>query len=129
MLTNSILKKENDLFNELMNSLSVPRIYHQTKPEGYKLFHGEDSLDIYAEVPGFSKEEISVSVKGKLLRIEGNRKAVNQFIGEKTIKLNYELAKPYDVKAITASVENGILHVSVPMIKPIEPEEVTIKIK
>jgi len=138
MLTNSILKRENDLFNELVNSLSRPvSLLHTGK--GLKstddfnnwthAIANENSLDIYAEVPGFSKEDISITVKEKLLRIEGKRKGVNQFVTEKTLKLNYELSKPYDVKGITASVENGILHVSVPTIKPVEPEEVTIKIK
>lgn len=88
--------------------------------------------NIYAEIPGFSKEDVNITVKRNILKIQGKSKAFNEFIGERSLNLAFELPSGnvrYDLKKITASVENGILHVLVPFEKPIESEETIIKIK
>lgn len=129
---NSILRRDGwgweDVVNELSKThLDLPKFNTRT------LVQDVDGVrNIYAEIPGFSKEDISITVKNNILKVIADRKESNLFVGEKSIQLSFELPVgkiKYDVKGITAAVENGILHVSVPYEKPVEPEEVTIKIK
>ena len=127
---NSILRRD-DWWDDVVNQLSkthldLPRFNTQT------LVKDVDGVrNIYAEVPGCAKEDINITVKNNILSIKGHRKVANIF-GEKIIELAFELPNgkmKYDLKGITASVENGILHISVPYQKPTEPEEITIKVK
>ena len=127
---NSILRRDN-LWDDVVNQLSktnfdLPRFNTQT------LVKDVDGVrNIYAEVPGCAKEDINITVKNNILNVKGHRKVANIF-GEKAIELRFELPNgkiKYDLKGITASVENGILHIQVPYEKPTEPEEITIKVK
>lgn len=127
---NSILRRDDwwdDVVNQLSKShLDLPRFNTQT------LVKDVDGVrNIYAEVPGCAKEDINITVKNNILTVKGHRKVTNIF-GEKTIEFMFELPNgkiKYDLKGITASVENGILHIEVPYQKPTEPEEITIKVK
>ena len=129
---NSILRRdgwgwEDELNGLLRTHIDLPKFNTRT------LVQDADGVrNIYAEIPGFSKEDVNITVKNNILKVSANRKKLNLFVGEKSIELAFELPVgklKYDIKGINATVENGILHVSVPYEKPVEPEEITIKIK
>jgi HSP20 family protein len=128
---NSILRRDewwDDVVNQLSKThLDLPKFNTRT------LVQDADGVrNIYAEIPGFSKEDVTITVKNNILKVSANRKGSNLFVGEKSIELAFELPVgklKYDIKGIDATVQNGILHVSVPYQKPVEPEEITIKIK
>lgn len=128
---NSILRRDewwDDVVNQLSKThLDLPKFNTRT------LVQDTDGVrNIYAEIPGFSKEDVNITVKNNILKVSANRKGSNMFVSEKSIELAFELPfgkLKYDIKGITATVENGILHVSVPFEKPVEPETVTIKVK
>jgi HSP20 family protein len=129
---NSILRRDGwgweDQLNDLLRTqIDLPKFNTRT------LVQDADGVrNIYAEIPGFSKEDISITVKNNILKVTANRKQLNSFVGDKSIELAFELPVgklKYDIKGINATVENGILHVSVPYEKPVESEEITIKIK
>ena len=128
---NSILRRDewwDDVVNQLSKThLDLPKFNTRT------LVQDADGVrNIYAEIPGFSKEDVNITVKNNILKVSANRKGLNLFVGEKSIELAFELPVgklKYDIKGINATVENGILHVSVPYEKSVEPEEIIIKIK
>jgi len=128
---NSIIRRDewwDDVVNQLSKThLDLPKFNTRT------LVQDDDGVrNIYAEIPGFSKEDVSITVKNNILKVIADRRESNLFVGQKTIQLEFELPVgklKYDIKGITAAVDNGILHISVPYEKPVEPEEVTIKIK
>lgn len=129
---NSILRRDGwgweDQLNDLLRTqIDLPKFNTRT------LVQDADGVrSIYAEIPGFSKEDVNITVKNNILKVTANRKKLNSFVGEKHLELAFELPVgklKYDIKGINATVENGILHVSVPYEKPVEPEEITIKIK
>lgn len=74
--------------------------------------HTENAYEADFVVPGFSKNEISVSVEDRFLVVE----AVKTNNGDKIVKRNSSIYFPYGTsfEEITAKLENGILTVSVP---------------
>ena len=129
---NSILRRDGwgweDQLNDLLKTqIDLPKFNTRT------LVQDADGVrSIYAEIPGFSKEDVNITVKNNILKVSANRNRSNSFVDEKHLELAFELPVgklKYDIKGINAIVENGILHVSIPYEKPVEPEEITIKIK
>jgi HSP20 family protein len=131
---NSILRRDGWGWEDAVNELSKTHLDLLSKSNNIPtaIEKTDEFHNIYAEIPGFSKEDVKITVKNNILKVNANRKRSNVFVGEKSLELVFELPfgrSKYDVKGINATVENGILHVSVPYEKPVEPEEITIKIK
>jgi HSP20 family protein len=80
-------------------------------------------LLILAQVPGFSKDNITVKVDAdNVLHLNGTRvssetskekSVISEFIQRTTFTRKFRLGKEFDTQNITASVENGILQVNV----------------
>ena len=94
-----------------------------------------DAFVLEIELPGYQKEDISVSLKTKYLTIEAKRPAQDEAENKGEVEVKYlrrgrvkgDFSRTYTVQnvdenGITAAYENGVLTVTVPKIKPIEPE-------
>lgn len=63
----------------------------------------DKSWTLSLDVPGFSREDLSISIEGAVLRIDSKPEAKRQF------KAAYELPQDIDVAASEAKLENGVL--------------------
>jgi len=101
------------------------------------VYEDTDDVVIKAEIPGLSKEDISVQVTDSTLTIKGEKKreeAVNEddyyrcerFFGSFT----RAVALPCDVKAdqVKASCKNGVLEVRMPKTEEAKKKAITAKI-
>jgi len=86
------------------------------------------AFHIEAEMPGVSKENISIGVEDDLLTIKGERKQkserqkINYHLTERaygTFSRSFNLGELIDQDAINASYENGILHLSLQKAQPV----------
>lgn len=70
----------------------------------------ETGAIVEVELPGYKKEEISVTADNEILlvKVDGKR-------GKKSIKRL--LSKDYDISSISASFEDGILTITIPCVK------------
>ncbi len=97
-----------------------------------------DSYLLEAELPGFRKEDISLDLKDGILTIT----AVHQDSAETRDEGGYirrerrvgSFQRSFDVTgidegAITAAYENGVLALTLPKVKPVEPETKKIMIQ
>lgn len=135
---NALLDLQNTLneFGKLVNYNNKPR-YNQTTPK-VDVYEEAGSYYIEAELPGFQKENIKLSLEENVLTISG----------EKVIKRDNEKQKYYltersncrftrsfafddtiDTNNIEANFENGVLKIKIAKIEPIKPEVKTIEIK
>jgi len=85
------------------------------------VIENDESYDIEFIVPGFKREELSVTIEGKNLVVEGKKEG-------KEIKYNKSIYFPNGVKTITAKLENGILTVSIPKEKT-KKDKIVVDIK
>ena len=98
-----------------------------------------DSYLLEAELPGFKKEDISLDLKEGILTITASHSETSEETDEKGSYIRRErkygsFQRSFDVtgievRGITAAYENGVLCVSLPKAKPVEPETTRIQIR
>jgi len=63
----------------------------------------EKSWTLSLDVPGFSREDLTIGIEGAVVRVDSKAEAKRQF------KAAYELPLDIDVAASEAKLENGVL--------------------
>ena len=83
----------------------------------------EKSALIEAEIPGLTKEDVSVEVEDSVLMIKGSshvnsednkRNYIRKEIKKSSFARSFQLSNDYDLDKITADFENGILKIDIP---------------
>lgn len=91
-------------------------------PVHVSITESEDDLEVKAEVPGFNEKEIEVSVESSRLTITGKRetrtekkgKAVYSELCSDRIMRIVDLPASVDAAKSTATLKNGVLHLTLP---------------
>lgn len=124
------------LFPGIMDEFFSPvpagrTVHHEGFMPPVDIYEKDDSVFFEAEVPGFSKENLSVDVKGKIITISGEREE-DEKIEEKNsyrrerrygkFERSFQLGFEADNSAVKAEYKNGILKVEIP-----KPEEKKVK--
>jgi HSP20 family protein len=98
----------------------------------------EDTNNYYvrAELPGIKSDELDIQVTGEAISISGERKIpvegnnVRYHRREReagTFSRSINLPSEIDVNKVEASMENGVLKVSIPKSKAAKPRQITVK--
>lgn len=122
----------NGHFNNLMNDFfaPLPSILKEEFSAGalkhsapVNVIETEAAFVLEVIAPGFSKEEISITLENNLLTIAGEKKSEKDANTGKMIRTEYQygtfrrsfsLNKQTDAEAITANFENGVLLLNLP---------------
>ncbi len=127
----NFLRQEIDRLFEVSSSIEGLRPQFETK-------ENENSIEITAELPGVTEEDINLSLSKGILTISGEKKSEEKKEGEtyyiterqygsfsRSLKLPYEPEQD-DIKA---SFKEGVLKVSVPKPKEMKPDVYKIPIQ
>lgn len=127
----NFLRQEIDRLFEASSSIEGLRPQFETK-------ENENSIEITAELPGVTEEDINLSLSKGILTISGEKKSEEKKEGEtyyiterqygsfsRSLKLPYEPEQD-DIKA---SFKEGVLKVSVPKPKEMKPDVYKIPIQ
>lgn len=98
------------------------------------LYDDGERLEIRVAVPGMLKDEIKVQIQGNYLELSGNRKSDTpeaykaHKIERKTSYFTRSLTLPVDIDVdnVKASLNDGILFLSLPKAEAARPKQVTI---
>jgi len=94
-----------------------------------------ESIEFEAEIPGLSKEEVSVDFQEGILSISGekrkkeNQQEVNYIRKElkrSSFKRSFKISEHFNTSKIQAKFENGLLLISVPKKKPEKSKKIKI---
>lgn len=117
------------LFETALGDFAAPAPEHRFPVD---LYEDKDNTYVRAELPGLTRDDISVEVVNDYLTINGHRKVTDDDgkITE-TFSLNRSIALSDAVQAdkVSASYENGVLNVTLPKREEAKPKKVTIEIK
>jgi len=93
----------------------------------------QDQNNVYvrAELPGVSRDDISVEIVNGELALSAVRKTPAADGGEEATPLNRTVRVPEEVQAdkVSAAYENGVLTVTLPKREEAKPRKVTVSIK
>ena len=98
------------------------------------LYDAGDHLEIKAEVPGLSKEDLKIKVQGNYLEISGSRKseapegykAHRVERGSFSFTRSFTLPSEVNTEKVEASMANGILTLMLPKSEAAQPKQITI---
>jgi len=124
-------------FPELTKELGVGFFEKQSYPR-VDVVDYNDRVEILAEIPGLSKDEVSVEVQENVLTISGQKvkkvddkeltgKYIRRELKHSSFKRSFTLGDQIDKSAPHAKFENGLLTVTLSKVKPVVP--VTKKVK
>ena len=80
---------------------------------GFNLQQDEKAWTVTLDLPGVAREDLSISIEGAIVRIETKAEAKRQY------KAAYELPQEIDVDATSASLENGVLTLTLAKKQPV----------
>ena len=93
------------------------------------------SIEFEAEIPGLSKDEVSVEVEKNILSISGSKRQdepdedltyIRKELKRSSFKRSFQLSNSLEPDRIKAKFENGLLLISVPKKKPEKPQKIKI---
>jgi HSP20 family protein len=99
------------------------------------IIDSEKNLIFEAEIPGLSKEEVSVDFEEGVLTIKGSKredarpedhKYVRKELKRSSFTRSFKLEDSFDFNKIKAKFENGLLLITVPKKKPEKSKKVKI---
>lgn len=98
------------------------------------LYDTGENLDIVAEIPAFSKEDISVKIQGNYLEINGTAKSdvpegytpLRTERGINNFSRSFTLPAEVDSEKAEALMKNGILFLRLPKTVAAKPRQITI---
>ena len=77
--------------------------FFSNTPSGFKVEQDDKTWTVSLDLPGIAREELAINVEGTIVRIETKAEAKRAF------KAAYELPQEIDVDATAATLENGVL--------------------
>ena len=99
------------------------------------LLENGGNLEVQAEVPGLSKDDINIKVQGNYLEISGNRSVetpdgykVHRYeTGSSTFSRSFTLPDEVDAEKVEATLKDGILYLTLPKSETAKPKQIEIK--
>jgi HSP20 family protein len=96
--------------------------FFSNKKLGFKVDQDDKSWTVTLDLPGVAREDLAITIEGAIVRIETKAEAKRQY------KAAYELPEEIDVDATTATLEYGVLTLSLARKQP-ENKARTIEVK
>lgn len=101
-----------------------------TQHRATDIIDAEDRYILEIELPGYAKEDIEVSLQTKYLTVKATAKKPEAEVETRYLKRERTLGdytatftvQNIEAEGITVSYENGVLSVTLPKKKPVEPE-------
>ncbi len=98
------------------------------------LYDNGDRIEIKAEVPGLSKDDLNIKIQGNYLELNGSRKAEvpegykshRMERGAFTFTRSFTLPSDVDAEKVEASLKDGILTLSLPKSEAAKPKQITV---
>jgi HSP20 family molecular chaperone IbpA len=100
--------------------------YRNDASHGVRIVETDAAWVLQTDLPGFSKKDVSLSFQKGTLRLVGERDNPTDAFPSK-FERSFQVAKELDVAHVSASLENGLLEITIP--KPTVETNGPIEIK
>ena len=126
------------LMSELTGSRSVQESIRGTWVPPVDVRETADAIEIDVELPGFSADEVEVSLENGVLTLRGERVLKEAAEGEVWHRVEraygvferaFQVPRSVDPEKVVARFENGVLHLSLPKREESKPRTIKVKVK
>lgn len=99
---------------------------------GVNILETKDAYLLEAEMPGVSKESLNIGVEGNILTLAGRRQPVVRAnllyreSGPADFRRVFELDSSIETDKITATLEQGILSLTLPKAEEVKPRRIAV---
>jgi len=129
-----LLRRQMDAL--LSNAFEPPRAQRAAvryRPE-IEFSETPDSLEVVAEVPGLSKDDVTLTLDRGTLTVSGARKvdAIKGYEAHRRERVDYEFTRSYalpceiDAEKAQASVKDGVLRIVLPKAPEEQPRRISV---
>jgi HSP20 family molecular chaperone IbpA len=115
---------ETNLQTANRSDVTTPRAWASAPVD---VLEGKDAYLVFADVPGVSKDDIAVQYHEGELRLEATRAVPADRAWPADFRRVFTIGPDVDVERISASIENGVLEVTLPKKELAKPRQIPIK--
>ena len=98
------------------------------------IYESQDKLTLIAEMPGVTKDGLSINLQDNILTIYGtvasasheDRKTIHREYNVGDYRRGFTLSDQIDQTKITAAIKNGVLILSLPKVEESQPRQIEI---
>jgi len=132
----SIQEEMNKLFDDIFRRTTMPAEGRILSP-AIDLSETDDEYRVKVDLPGISKDDMSISIVGNSIVIKGEKKQEKKEEKENyhyiersygSFKRVIDLPVDIDADKILAEFENGVLDIKVPKSEKVKPREIEVKV-
>jgi len=129
-------------FRKEMNSLMFPfDVYEESHLPTTNIHDDGKNIIIEAEMPGLSKEDVSIELTDKYIEIKGEKKVDKEEKDEKkkyirkersftSYQRRFPLPEKIKTEEVKAAMKDGVLRITLPKAEPKqEPETIKVKVE
>ena len=100
------------------------------------VFEDKENLTIVVELPGVKPEDVKISVENQILTIRGEKKQIAEENSERwhryersygSFERTFTLPSTVDAERVQATVDHGVLTVSLPKSEKSKPREIPVR--
>jgi HSP20 family protein len=109
--------------------------FNSKQPHPLDIYYNDEGLHFEVACTGLTKEDISISVEGDLLKISYKKPEseidfsgyIYHGLSRKSFDLGYKISPKYNLSKINAEMENGLLKLHIPVSEESKPKSIKIK--
>ncbi len=126
----------NSLINDMFKAAYEPTTRAQTFRPAIDIVEHEKEYHLYADLAGFSKEELSITVEDSVLTISGEKKQVESDSdryryferSHGSFERKFNLPDEVEPASIAAEMKNGELKIVIQKVEKVLPKKIDISI-
>ena len=109
--------------------------FNSKQPHPLNIHYNDEGLHFEVACTGLTKEDISISVEGDLLKISYQKPEeeldfsgyIYHGLSKKSFDLGYKISPKYNLSKINAEMENGLLKLHLPLSEESKTKSIKIK--
>jgi HSP20 family protein len=123
-------------FPDFMSKVGVKPFEGSAYPK-VNVYEHEDKVNVVAEIPGISKDNLIIDVEDGVLTIKGSKHGfeedpdatiIRKELKHSAFERKFTLGETLDGENIEASFKDGLLSIIVPKLEPEKPKRTFVKI-
>jgi HSP20 family protein len=105
-------------------------------PHPLDIYYTDEGLFFEIACTGLSKDDVSIDLEGDLIKVSYEKPEgktdfhdgyIHKGLSKKSFSLGYKISTKYDLSEAQASMENGLLTISIPLAEKAKPKSLNIQ--